>query len=99
MSPKNGADKEFLSEAEELIETLGRELLRYEEPLGASGRVDPDILNRIFRAAHSSKALAGMFGYTDLGQLSHSMENLLDRMRLGKVPSQPAVLDILFVGV
>ncbi len=100
MSPREGADKEFLSEAEELIETLGKELLRYEEALhGPSGRLDPDILNGIFRAAHSLKGLAGMFGYADLGGLSHSMENLLDRMRLGKVLSRPEVLDILFTGV
>ena len=99
MSPKEGADKEFLSEAEELIETLGHELLRYEEALAGGGRVDPDILNGIFRAAHSLKGLAGMFGYADLGRMAHSMENLLDRMRLGKVPSKPGVLDVLFSGV
>jgi len=99
MSPKEGADKEFLSEAEELIETLGKELLRYEEALQSPGRINPDILNGIFRAAHSLKGLAGMFGYVELGRIAHSMENLLDRMRLGKVKSEPAVLDTIFSGI
>jgi len=100
MPPRDGADKEFLSEAEELIEALGRELMRYEEAINSpSTRVDPDILNGIFRAAHSLKGLAGMFGFTDLGGMAHSMENLLDRMRLGKVQPGSEVLDILFSGV
>lgn len=99
MSPGNGADNEFLSEAEDLVETLGREMMRYEEALQSSARIDPDILNGIFRAAHSLKGLAGMFGYTNIGETAHSMENLLDKMRLGKVPPEAGVLDLLFAGV
>lgn len=99
MSPREGADKEFLSESEELIETLGRDLLRYEDAVAGGGRVDPDILNGIFRAAHSLKGLAGMFGFSELGDMAHSMENILDRMRLGKVKPQQVVLDVLFTGV
>jgi len=99
MSPRDGADNEFLSEAEDLVETLGREMMRYEEALQGSARVDPDILNGIFRAAHSLKGLAGMFGYTDISGTAHSMENLLDKMRLGKVIPEAAVLDLLFNGV
>lgn len=99
MKPKEGADKEFLSEAEELVETLGRELLRYEDSMMGGGRINPDILNGIFRAAHSLKGLAGMFGRQKMSALAHSMENLLDRMRLGKAPKDPRVLDVLFEGV
>lgn len=96
MKPKDGVDKEFLSEAEELVETLGRDLLRYEEAMLAGGRINPDILNGVFRAAHSLKGLAGMFGRQEMSSMAHSMENLLDRMRLGKVPRDPRVLDVLF---
>mgnify|MGYP005832653503 CR=1 FL=1 len=99
MKPKEGADKEFLSEAEELVETLGRDLLRYEDAMMAGGKINPDILNGIFRAAHSLKGLAGMFGRQKMSALAHSMENLLDRMRLGKVPKDPRVLDVLFEAV
>lgn len=99
MKPKEGADKEFLSEAEELVETLGRELLRYEDAMMSGGRINPDILNGIFRAAHSLKGLAGMFGRKKMSALAHSMENLLDRMRLGKAPKDPRVLDVLFEAV
>jgi len=99
MKPKDGTDKEFLSEAEELLETLGRDLLRYEEVMLAGGKLNPDILNGIFRAAHSLKGLAGMFGRQEMSALAHSMESLLDRMRLGKVPRDPQVLDVLFDAV
>ncbi len=99
MSPRDGADNEFVSEAEDLVETLGREMMRYEEALQGSTRVDPDILNGIFRAAHSLKGLAGMFGYTDISETAHSMENMLDKMRLGKIPAEAGVLDLLFTGV
>ncbi len=37
-----------------------------------------------------------MFGRKQMSEVAHSMENLLDRMRLGKVPRDPRVLDVLF---
>ncbi|WP_412479152.1 chemotaxis protein CheA [Azonexus sp. IMCC34839] len=42
---------------------------------------DPEQLNAIFRAAHSIKGSAGTFGFTDLAETTHILENLLDRIR------------------
>jgi len=42
---------------------------------------DPEQLNAIFRAAHSIKGSAGTFGFTDLADTTHILENLLDRIR------------------
>jgi two-component system, chemotaxis family, sensor kinase CheA len=42
---------------------------------------DSEELNAIFRAAHSIKGSAGTFGFTDLSQTTHILENLLDRIR------------------
>jgi len=92
-------NKEFLAEAEELIESLSKRLLAYEKALEAGGKINPDILNGIFRTAHTLKGLAGTFECQDMSDLAHRMENLLDKMRLGKVKSDKNVLDILFEAV
>ena len=78
------AVKEFLAEAEEIVDQLGSELADLAD-MADSGDLSPDLLNSIFRAAHSLKGLAGMFGFADISELSHNMENLLDSLRLGKL--------------
>lgn len=80
---------EFVAEANEILEVLGRELLALDE----SGEPDPDRLNAIFRAAHSLKGLAGMFGLENISKLAHTAEDLLDALRLGKVAHSQALLD------
>ena len=42
---------------------------------------DAEELNAIFRAAHSIKGGAGTFGFTDLAELTHEAETLLDKLR------------------
>ena len=75
MSKKsNRAIKEFLGEAEEIIENLNLDLVALTDQAEV-GECDPDLLNRIFRGAHSLKGLSGMFGFADISDLSHRMEN------------------------
>ncbi len=89
------AVQDFLAEAEEIVEQLGSELADLLD--GSEGdEVDPDILNSIFRGAHSLKGLAGMFNFSGIADLSHNMENLLDLLRLGKLTLSPAVISALF---
>lgn len=97
MSEKSSSQalKDFISETEEIIGSLNMDLVRLADSL-ESGDCDPDVLNGIFRGAHSIKGLAGMFGFDDLSQLSHSMENLLDGLRLGKVSFNQFLVDTLF---
>ncbi|MDT8421149.1 MAG: chemotaxis protein CheA [Desulfuromonadales bacterium] len=86
---------EFLAEAEDLLGNLSQNFSILSE--GAeSGDVSPDLLNGIFRDAHSIKGLAGMFGFDDIAELSHHLENLLDRLRLGKIPLNGILVDCLF---
>lgn len=87
--------KEFISETEEIVEAINLDLVALAEKLD-SGEYDPDLINGIFRGAHSVKGLAGMFGFDDLSQLAHRMENLLDQLRLGKVPFNQNTVDTLF---
>ena len=92
------AIKDFLAEAEEIIEKLSIDLMALGD--GSDGReTDPDLLNSIFRSAHSIKGLAGMFGFDDISSLSHTMENLLDHLRLGKVSLSPVLVETLFEGL
>lgn len=54
---------------------------------------DPEQLNAIFRAAHSIKGSAGTFGFTDLADVTHILENLLDRIRKGEIPLREDMID------
>ena len=89
------AIRDFLAEAEEIVEQLGTELADL-STMAESGELNPDVLNSIFRGAHSLKALAGMFGFAEISELSHTMENLLDWLRLGKRDLNQQVMAVLF---
>src|SRR5512138_613588 len=89
-SPK--ATSEFVSEAQENIDALGRDLLRLdrggEEP-------DPDLLNAVFRAAHTLKGLSSMFGVERMARLAHALEDLLDDVRMGRRLLDRGAVDLL----
>ncbi|NOY12128.1 MAG: chemotaxis protein CheA [Deltaproteobacteria bacterium] len=91
----NQAIDDFLAESEELLEKLNQDLAELGED-SATGRDNPDLLNGIFRDAHSIKGLAGMFGFDDVAELAHHLENLLDNLRMGKVSLSETLLDCLF---
>jgi two-component system chemotaxis sensor kinase CheA len=84
--------REFLAEAEETLETANRTLIAIEEEQAAGG-VGPEHLNGLFRAIHSFKGLAGIFGLQAPADLSHRLEFLLDEVRLGKVELAGAAFD------
>jgi two-component system chemotaxis sensor kinase CheA len=90
--------QEFLSEAQEIIETLSRDLLQLDEQR-AQDRYDPETLNDAFRAVHSLKGLSGLFGVQPMVNLSHNLENLLDSLRLGRITLRAEILDLLFEAV
>jgi len=97
-----GGDKaraEFLSEAQELVENLSRNLLSLEQGRAGGGRIDPEYLNEAFRSVHTLKSLSGLFGDKHMSQLSHRLEDLLDDLRLGRQQLSDAVLDLLFTSV
>ncbi|MBV5338380.1 MAG: chemotaxis protein CheA [Deltaproteobacteria bacterium] len=89
------AVQEFLAEAEEVVEQLGSELADLSDMV-ESGELNPDVLNSIFRGAHSLKGLAGMFSFSGVAELAHNMENLLDWLRLGKLDFTQKLMAVLF---
>ena len=60
------AREEFTSEAEELLDTLSRDLAEFE---GQGKDVRPEVINKIFREIHSLKGLAGMLGFASSSRL------------------------------
>ncbi len=92
------ARDEFFSEAQELVDGLGRDLLLLDEGL-RGGRVDPELINDVFRGVHTLKGLSGLFGATRMAGLSHELEDVLDDLRLGRIDVTPTVLDMLFQAV
>ena len=80
----------FFTESAEHVETIESGLLELEQR-----PQDLDLLNRIFRAAHSVKGNAGMFNFAAIGGLTHKMENVLDLLRNEQMPVTPHVIDVL----
>lgn len=92
--PSDRATSEFVSEAQETIEALDKGLVQlYETRTGEEP--DPDILNAVFRAAHTLKGLSAMAGVERMTQLAHALEDCLDDLRMGRRGLDPATLDLL----
>ena len=81
----------FLEESEDQIEELNANLLRLE-----TDHNNPEIINDIFRAAHSLKSSAAFVGLYNLSDLSHKMENLLQKIREGKLSINVNLVNLLF---
>lgn len=92
------AREEFFTEAQEIVETFSRNLLSLDATLKVGGD-DPALVNEAFRAVHTLKGLAGLFGASKMGMLSHRLEDVLDALRLGRMQLSAQVLDTLFSAV
>ena len=82
---------------EAFFEEAGDHLAIVEEGLLALEQYpeDLDLLNKIFRSAHSIKGTSGMFGFAAVAQFTHKMETLLDLLRNGQKVVTPQIADLL----
>ncbi|HVJ49536.1 chemotaxis protein CheA [Desulfitobacterium sp.] len=80
----------YLLDSQEQIEKLGAGLLQLEKEGNNSA-----LINDLFRSAHSLKGAAGTMGYTSIVALTHSAEDLLDRLRQGKIEVSMDLIDVL----
>jgi two-component system chemotaxis sensor kinase CheA len=84
----------FFVECEEALEATETGLAACRD-----GTHDGETINAIFRAVHSIKGGAGAFGHSALAAYTHGFENLLGEIREGKVPLQPALVDLLLLAL
>jgi len=73
---------EFTAEIRDLTDAAEPDFLEMEK---SGGNVSPELINRAFRAIHSIKGSAGFAGFVALRELSHSLENVLVRLREGEM--------------
>ena len=73
---------EHLAEMEQILISL------------AEGNPSDEQLNAIFRAAHSIKGGAGMFGFQDMTIVTHVLESLLDKLRTHEIPFSSSMIDL-----
>ena len=81
---------EFMIEANELISQLDADLVAIEKKPD-----DSDLLNRIFRAAHTIKGTSGFLGFDDLSSLTHKIEDVLNKLRKGVLKLSAEMMDTL----
>ncbi len=84
----------FMAEANEYLQVLNTCLLKLEE--------DPenmDSLVEMFRIVHSLKGMAGTMGYDVLTDVSHDLENFMEKVKSGEYPLDDDSVDILFQAV
>ena len=80
----------FISEAQEQIEQVEQLLLQLEDAPD-----DGDLLNALFRCAHTVKGSAGVFGLDAVVAFTHHVESLLDQLREGRVHLTPQLSTLL----
>ncbi len=81
--------KAFIEEASELISELENSLIEIERNPGKTGLID-----KIFRALHTVKGSAGMFGYDDISMFTHDIETAYDLIRNGSLSITKDIIDL-----
>ncbi len=81
--------KVFTQEAEELIQQLDDAVLRLEK----EGQ-NPELIQEIFRAAHTLKGSSGMLGHERMAELTHAMETLFDKLRKDELSVTTGLIDL-----
>lgn len=80
----------FFEESDEGLDAMEHGLMSLD-----LGEVDAEVINTIFRAAHSIKGGSATFGFLAVAEFTHVMETLLDEMRNGERDVSQEVVDIL----
>ncbi|SEI19990.1 chemotaxis protein CheA [Pseudomonas fuscovaginae UPB0736] len=84
------AQQTFIVEARELLQAMEQSLLQLENEPG-----DQDAIGAIFRAAHTIKGSAGLFGLAPIVSFTHIVEDVLDRIRDDSVAVDAALIAVL----
>ncbi len=95
---------DFLDESDQLLTQLNANLLQLDQWVQSLGEnhqqpCDQNLLNEMFRSAHSLKGLSGMLGLTDINQLTHKLENVFDAARHDRLSVTGDVTELMFMGL
>ncbi|MEM1096026.1 MAG: chemotaxis protein CheA [Bacteroidota bacterium] len=80
----------FLVEVQDLVEDLDQDLLLLEHNAD-----DADLVNRIFRAVHTIKGTSGFLSLTQVTELTHHFEDVLNRLRRGELAFNAHMMDVM----
>jgi two-component system, chemotaxis family, sensor kinase CheA len=80
----------FVAESTELLQQMEDALLQFDHL-----SCDAEAVNAIFRAAHTIKGSAGLFGLDEIVSFTHTAESVLDRVRAGEVTLAPELAAVL----
>lgn len=86
--------EDFLVEAFEMVEQLDQDLVELE-----SNPEDLELLNRIFRVAHTVKGSSSFLNLDILTSLTHNMEDVLNKARRGELKITPDVMDVVLASI
>lgn len=81
----------FIEESKEHLQHMNGILLELEKT-----PEDLNLINEIFRIAHTIKGMSGTMGYTKVATLTHEMENVLHLVRNKEIPVTPNIIDVIF---
>lgn len=84
----------FLVESEELVSKLDGDLVELEKRTE-----DLELLNQIFRSAHTIKGTSGFLGLDKITTLTHHMEDVLNRLRKGEIKINQDIMDVILQAV
>jgi len=84
----------FFEESFEALDSMEAALLKLDV-----GAPEPELINTIFRVAHSIKGGSATFGFAEIASFTHSLETLLDELRGGRMPVTVAICDLLLKSV
>ncbi len=86
--------KEFLAETNEQLAGIESDLLTIEE---GGENINEELVNKVFRAAHSIKGGSSLFGLKKIQELAHKTESVLDLIRSRVIKPNPEVVNILLI--
>ncbi|PEC54827.1 chemotaxis protein CheA [Bacillus cereus] len=81
----------FFEESEEHLQSLNENVLTLEQ-----NPTDMDVVGEIFRSAHTFKGMSASMEFTEMADLTHKMENVLDEIRHGKIVVNAEIIDVIF---
>lgn len=84
----------FFEESFEALGSMEAALLKL-----SAGEADAELINTIFRVAHSIKGGSATFGFADVAAFTHTLETLLDQLRSGQRQVQSNIVDVLLRSV